>query len=80
MSVGYDHIDVKALKARNIQVGYTPDCLTEATADLTVLLALSVARRMKEVKKGIQCPTSCLTHTLSATFFDRESVPLRMER
>ncbi|KAI8343205.1 D-isomer specific 2-hydroxyacid dehydrogenase [Chlamydoabsidia padenii] len=48
MSVGYDHIDIKELKARNIQVGYTPDCLTEATADLTLLLVLSAARRIKE--------------------------------
>ncbi|CAO3586728.1 unnamed protein product [Absidia cylindrospora] len=48
MSVGFDHIDVDELKARNIQVGYTPDCLTDATADLTVLLLLSAARRIKE--------------------------------
>jgi glyoxylate/hydroxypyruvate reductase len=50
MSVGYDHIDVDAVKKRNIQIGYTPDVLTDATADLTVLLALGAARRIKEVK------------------------------
>ncbi|KAG2215988.1 hypothetical protein INT46_007048 [Mucor plumbeus] len=48
MSVGYDHIDVSAVKARNIKLGYTPDVLTDATADLTVLLALGASRRIKE--------------------------------
>lgn len=48
MSVGYDHIDVDAVKSRNIALGYTPDVLTDATADLTVLLALGASRRIKE--------------------------------
>ncbi|KAI8984279.1 D-isomer specific 2-hydroxyacid dehydrogenase [Mycotypha africana] len=48
MSVGYDHIDVKAVKARNIKIGYTPGVLTDATADLTVLLTLGASRRIKE--------------------------------
>lgn len=48
MSVGYDHIDVNAVKSRNIKLGYTPDVLTDATADLTVLLALGASRRIKE--------------------------------
>ncbi|KAI8051926.1 D-isomer specific 2-hydroxyacid dehydrogenase [Gilbertella persicaria] len=48
MSVGYDHIDVAAVKARNIKLGYTPDVLTDATADLTVLLTLGASRRIKE--------------------------------
>ncbi|ORE06805.1 hypothetical protein BCV72DRAFT_274307 [Rhizopus microsporus var. microsporus] len=51
MSVGYDHIDVEAVKARRILIGYTPDVLTDATADLTLLLILGAARRIKE---GIQ--------------------------
>lgn len=50
MSVGYDHIDLEAAKAHNVKIGYTPDVLTDATADLTVLLTLAAARRMKEVK------------------------------
>ena len=49
MSVGYDHVDVDAVHARNIELGYTPDVLTDATADHTVLLTLAAARRMKEV-------------------------------
>ena len=37
MSVGADHIDLEACKARSLRVGYTPDVLTEATAELTIL-------------------------------------------
>ncbi|KAI7878471.1 hypothetical protein K492DRAFT_164887 [Lichtheimia hyalospora FSU 10163] len=48
MSVGYDHVDVDAVHARNIELGYTPDVLTDATADHTVLLTLAAARRLKE--------------------------------
>ena len=48
MSVGFDHVDVEALNKRKIPLGYTPDVLTDATADLTVLLTLAAARRMKE--------------------------------
>lgn len=47
MSVGYDHIDLKAAKENNVKIGYTPDVLTDATADLTVLLTLAAARQMK---------------------------------
>ncbi|KAI8972926.1 D-isomer specific 2-hydroxyacid dehydrogenase [Pilobolus umbonatus] len=48
MSVGYDHIDVPAVLSRHIHLGYTPDVLTDATADLTLLLLLAAARRLKE--------------------------------
>lgn len=37
-SVGYDHIDVLECKNRQIKIGYTPDVLTEATAELTVII------------------------------------------
>lgn len=47
MSVGYDHIDLKSAKEHNVEIGYTPDVLTDATADLTVLLTLAAARHMK---------------------------------
>ncbi|KAL3885373.1 hypothetical protein ACJMK2_025444 [Sinanodonta woodiana] len=56
MSVGYDHIDVVECSRRNISVGFTPDVLTSATAELTVSLLLATARRLKEgisaVKNG----------------------------
>ncbi|KAI8142797.1 D-isomer specific 2-hydroxyacid dehydrogenase [Fennellomyces sp. T-0311] len=48
MSVGYDHIDLATAKKNNVQIGYTPDVLTDATADLTVLLTLAAARKMKQ--------------------------------
>lgn len=48
MAVGYDNIDVPAATARGILVTHTPDVLTEATADLTWALILSVVRRVVE--------------------------------
>ena len=48
MSVGYEHIDLEACRRRGIQVGHTPDVLTDATADFAVALMLSVARRIPE--------------------------------
>ncbi|MCF4166634.1 D-glycerate dehydrogenase [Zavarzinia compransoris] len=48
MSVGFDHIDVEAARTRGIAVTNTPGVLTEATADLTLLLMLGAARRAKE--------------------------------
>ena len=46
-SVGVDHIDLNALKARKIQLAHTPQVLTDATADLTLALILGCARRIK---------------------------------
>ncbi len=43
-SVGYDHIDVAAAEARGIAVTNTPDVLTDATADIALLLMLGAAR------------------------------------
>jgi glyoxylate reductase len=55
-SVGYDHIDLDSAKKKNIRIGYTPDVLTGATADLTVGLILDVMRRITEgdrlIRKG----------------------------
>ncbi len=47
-SVGVDHVDIAALNARGIPLGYTPHVLTEATADLAFALLLSSARRLPE--------------------------------
>jgi lactate dehydrogenase-like 2-hydroxyacid dehydrogenase len=43
-SVGFEHIDLKAARARNISVTNTPDVLTDATADIALLLILGAAR------------------------------------
>lgn len=47
-SVGYDHIDLASAKKRNIKIGYTPNVLTDATADLTIGLMLDLLRRITE--------------------------------
>ncbi|KAF8434507.1 hypothetical protein L210DRAFT_960823 [Boletus edulis BED1] len=44
MSVGYEHIDLKAVSKRGLKIGYTPDVLTDAVADLSVMLALMAGR------------------------------------
>ncbi|XP_050298790.1 glyoxylate reductase/hydroxypyruvate reductase [Anthonomus grandis grandis] len=51
MSVGYDHMDVAEIKKRNIKMGYTPDVLTDATAELTVALLLATSRRLLEANE-----------------------------
>jgi len=43
-AVGYNNIDVNYAKQKNIIVTYTPNVLTDATADLTIALALACAR------------------------------------
>ncbi len=47
-SVGHEHIDVAAAGARGIVVTNTPGVLTEATADIALLLLLGAARRAAE--------------------------------
>ncbi|MEX0921233.1 MAG: D-glycerate dehydrogenase [Rhodovibrionaceae bacterium] len=47
-SVGHEHIDLEAAKRRGIQVTNTPDVLTDATADITLLCLLGAARRAHE--------------------------------
>jgi len=53
-SVGFDHIDVKEAKSRGIRLGYTPEVLTETTADLIFGLILAVVRRIVEGDKLIR--------------------------
>lgn len=48
MSVGYDHLEVEEIKKRGIKIGYTPEVLTDATAELTVALLLATSRRLLE--------------------------------
>ncbi len=48
VSVGVDHIDLKAATALGIPVGHTPSVLAETTADLTFALLLAAARRVAE--------------------------------
>lgn len=48
MSVGFDHLSLEELKKRGIRVGYTPEVLTDAVAELTVALLLATSRRLIE--------------------------------
>lgn len=48
MAVGVDNIDLQACRKRGIAVGNTPGVLTDATADLTLALILSAARRLPQ--------------------------------
>lgn len=48
VSVGTDHIDLSAAKERGLLVTNTPDVVTEATADIALLLLLGAARRASE--------------------------------
>jgi len=56
-SVGYEHIDLAAAKARGMAVTNTPGVLTEATADLTFLLILATTRRAFEGQDMIRRDT-----------------------
>jgi lactate dehydrogenase-like 2-hydroxyacid dehydrogenase len=53
-SVGYDHIDVKAAAQRGMVVTNTPEVLTDATADATILLMLAAARRAGEGERLVR--------------------------
>ncbi|MBW9056643.1 2-hydroxyacid dehydrogenase [Rhizobium mesosinicum] len=62
--VGYNHIDVAAARAKGIAVTNTPGVLTDCTADIALLLLLSVARRGGEGERQLRagewkgwCPT-----------------------
>ncbi|PSN52130.1 hypothetical protein C0J52_04322 [Blattella germanica] len=53
MSAGYDHIDVKEIKARGIKFGNTPNVLNASVAEVAVLLCLATARRLHEGRQKI---------------------------
>jgi lactate dehydrogenase-like 2-hydroxyacid dehydrogenase len=47
-SAGFDHIDLVAAAARGIKVTNTPGVVTDATADIAMLLLLAASRRANE--------------------------------
>jgi lactate dehydrogenase-like 2-hydroxyacid dehydrogenase len=53
-SVGYDHVDVKAATVRGLIVTNTPDVLSDATAELTMMLMLGAARRASEGERLVR--------------------------
>ncbi len=50
-AVGFDNLDLPAIRARGVVASNTPDVLTEATADLTWALILAVTRRIPEAER-----------------------------
>ena len=50
-AVGFGNIDIEAAKKRNIVVTNTPDVLTDATAEIAMLLILGASRRAPEGMK-----------------------------
>lgn len=53
-SVGYEHIDVAACRARGIVAANTPGAMTEATANVAMLLMLGAARRGYEAQQMLR--------------------------
>jgi lactate dehydrogenase-like 2-hydroxyacid dehydrogenase len=53
-SVGFDHVDVAAAKARGIKVCNTPDVLSVATAECAMLLIMAAARRAGEGERLVR--------------------------
>ena len=53
-SVGYDHVDTEAAKKHGLIVTNTPDVLSDATAELTIMLMLGAARRASEGEKLVR--------------------------
>ena len=54
MSVGVDHVDLGAAAGRGIVVTNTPDVLSDATAEIAMLLMLGAARRASEGERLIR--------------------------
>ncbi len=52
-AVGFGNIDIDAARKKNIIVTNTPDVLTDATAEIGILVLLGAARRAKEGMKWV---------------------------
>jgi lactate dehydrogenase-like 2-hydroxyacid dehydrogenase len=53
-SVGVDHVDLEAAKQKGIIVTNTPDVLSDATAEIAILLMLGAARRASEGERLVR--------------------------
>ncbi|WP_425040217.1 2-hydroxyacid dehydrogenase [Primorskyibacter sp. S187A] len=52
--VGYNHIDVAAAQAKGLQVSNTPGAVTDATADIALMLMLMSCRRAAEGERLVR--------------------------
>ncbi len=83
VSVGVDHIDFSAAKAKNIAVSNTPDVLTDATADIALLLMLGAARGAvwgHQMVKGNKWPPPSMVRPLGLDVSGRRLGILGMGR
>ncbi|MDH3537505.1 MAG: D-glycerate dehydrogenase, partial [Gammaproteobacteria bacterium] len=53
-SVGVDHVDLEAARERGLIVTNTPDVLSDATAEIAMLLMLGAARRASEGERIVR--------------------------
>ncbi|MDH3315262.1 MAG: D-glycerate dehydrogenase [Gammaproteobacteria bacterium] len=53
-SVGVDHVDLASAKSRGVIVTNTPDVLSDATAEIAMLLMLGAARRASEGERLVR--------------------------
>ncbi len=53
-SVGYDHVDTQAAINKGLIVTNTPDVLSDATAEIAILLMLGAARRASEGERMVR--------------------------
>ncbi len=53
-TVGHDHVELDACRARGITVTNTPDVLTEATAELTWALLLATVRGLPQAERSLR--------------------------
>jgi lactate dehydrogenase-like 2-hydroxyacid dehydrogenase len=53
-SVGFDHVDIEAAKRKGVIVTNTPDVLSDATAELTMMLMIGAARRASEGERLVR--------------------------
>ena len=53
-SVGHDHVDLEAAKAKGIIVTNTPDVLSDATAEIAILLMLGAARNASQGERLVR--------------------------
>ncbi|PKN66855.1 MAG: D-glycerate dehydrogenase [Deltaproteobacteria bacterium HGW-Deltaproteobacteria-15] len=56
-SVGFDHVDIDAAKRHGLVVTNTPGVLSDATAEVTILLMLGAARRAGEGERLVRTRT-----------------------
>jgi hydroxypyruvate reductase len=54
MSVGVDHVDLAAAKARGIHVTNAPDVLTDDVADIAIALLIGVARQIPQADRYVR--------------------------